>query len=295
MAYLDRIAACNTHNPQGFRPWIVDGERVGEIGPNMAELLARSGADVLAVAPDALTFAGPLASAPAEQRTQALDAMLRRLRDDGVVRGWREEAYPVAPQGQSWPVRRPALQMERAAAPLFGVRSYGVHMNGYVRHDDGSLSMWVARRSRTKDTYPGLLDNAVAGGQPVGLSLADNLVKECAEEADIPEALARTAVPVGLITYRYREPRDDALEAVKPDVQYCFDLELPEGFTPQNTDGEIEDFMLWRLDQVAACVRDTDRFKFNCSLVIIDFLIRHGYLTPESDPDYVRICRGLRA
>ena len=81
---------------------------------------------------------------------------------------------------------------------------------------------------------------------------------------------------------------------MKPDVQFCFDLELPEGFTPENTDGEIEDFMLWPLAEVAACVRDTDRFKFNCSLVIIDFLIRHGHLTPESDPDYVRICRGLR-
>ena len=295
MAYLDRIAACNTHNPQGFRPWIVDGERVGEIGPNMAALLAESHADVFAVAPDAVTLAGTLARAPAEERAQAVDGVLRRLRDGGVVRGWRDEAYPVAPQGRSWPVPRPALQMERAAVPLFGVRAYGVHMNGYVRHGDGGLSMWVARRSRTKDTYPGLLDNTVAGGQPVGLSLADNLVKECAEEANIPEARARRAVPVGVITYRYREPREDGLEAVKPDVQFCFDLELPEGSTPENTDGEIEAFMLWPLDEVAACVRDTDRFKFNCNLVIIDFLIRHGHLQPDLDPDYVRICRGLLA
>jgi hypothetical protein len=40
-------------------------------------------------------------------------------------------------------------------------------------------------------------------------------------------------------------------------------------------------------------VRDTDDFKFNVPLVILDFLVRHGWLRPE-DPDYVEIVAGLR-
>ena len=35
-----------------------------------------------------------------------------------------------------------------------------------------------------------MLDNTVAGGQPIGLSLRDNLAKEAAEEAAIPRAFA---------------------------------------------------------------------------------------------------------
>ena len=46
--------------------------------------------------------------------------------------------------------------------------------------------------------------------------------------------------------------------------------------------------------KVAERVRDSFDFKFNCNLAIIDFLIRHGILTPENEPDYVDIVLGLR-
>ena len=35
--------------------------------------------------------------------------------------------------------------------------------------------MWIARRSLEKQTAPGELDQIVAGGQPAGTTLADNL------------------------------------------------------------------------------------------------------------------------
>jgi len=37
--------------------------------------------------------------------------------------------------------------------------------------------------------------------QPAGLSCMDNVVKECQEEASIPAALAKTARPVGVVSY----------------------------------------------------------------------------------------------
>ena len=60
-----------------------------------------------------------------------------------------------------------------------------------------------------------------------------------------------------------------------------------------NTDGEVEAFYLWPIEQVAERVRGGDTFKFNCSLVIIDFLIRHGVIEPEH-PDYLALQSGLR-
>lgn len=44
---------------------------------------------------------------------------------------------------------------------MFGVKRYGVHVNGYTVGSDGEVSMWLARRCATKQTYPGLLDNVV--------------------------------------------------------------------------------------------------------------------------------------
>lgn len=41
------------------------------------------------------------------------------------------------------------------------MKRYGVHVNGYTVGSDGEVSMWLARRSATKQTYPGMLDNMV--------------------------------------------------------------------------------------------------------------------------------------
>ena len=40
-------------------------------------------------------------------------------------------------------------------------------------------------------------------------------------------------------------------------------------------------------------VAETREFKFNCNLIVIDFLIRHGLIGPER-PDYIEIVEGLR-
>jgi len=80
---------------------------------------------------------------------------------------------------------------------------------------------------------------------------------------------------------------------VRDDVLFVFDLELPADFRPRNTDGEIEEFMLWPAEQVLREIDTTGNFKFNVNLVMIDFLIRHGVIGPER-PDYLDLLAGLR-
>ncbi|HYB08225.1 MAG TPA: DUF4743 domain-containing protein [Alphaproteobacteria bacterium] len=279
MSFLDRIRECNAHDMSHFRPFVVGGCKVGWLKrPFVDELAAFP--KLFDIGDDAVLLA-PTLDTP-EARTAAVDGVLRGLAERGVVGGWRDEPYPVS---LGWG-QEPLMLIERAAAAEFGVCAYGVHMNGYVRRNDG-IHMWIGRRAFDKPTYPGMLDNLVAGGQPYGISIEDNLVKECAEEADIPEALARRAVPVGAVTYAMETD-----EGLKPDVQFVYDLELPASFTPRNTDGEIQEFMLWPIERVMEVVSGTAEFKFNCNLVIIHFLVQHGLIGPEH-PDYVEIVRGL--
>ncbi len=281
MALLDHIAACNKHDMSRFRPFRVAGQPVGWIHDDFVPVLARR-PDLFMIQPHAVTLS-PALETPAA-RTAAVDTFLRALRGEGLFPAWREERYPVT----SDLARSPLMEMERAAVAHFGLRAYGVHLTGYVRRN-GALLIWVARRSRTKPTYPGMLDNTVAGGQPAGLGLVDNLVKECREEASIPEALAHQAVPIGIVSY-CQEHRD----GLKPDVLYNFDLELPADFMPKPNDDEIESFELWPAQDVVARVRDSFDFKFNCNLVLIDFFIRHGLIGPD-EPGYVALCAGLHA
>jgi hypothetical protein len=285
MSYLDRIRAANSHDLGNFLPFSVSGTRVGCVKHAFAEILSRW-PEVLRIDDSGVAHAEGLEAqaTPAAERTPAIAELMQRLREEGHIDGWRDELYPV---NRTW--SEPAfLLIERAAVPWFGVRAYGVHMNGFVRAADG-LKMWVARRSLSKPTGPGKLDQMVAGGQPADIGLYDNMLKECAEEAGIPLDIARHVRAVGAITH--------ALETdigFRPDVIFNFDLELPEDFSPVNTDGEVDAFYLWPMKQVMEKVRDSDEFKFNCALVIIDFLVRHGYIAAD-DPDYSDIVAGLTA
>lgn len=281
MAFSDHIAACNRHDLTRFRPFVVGGDRVGWVAHAVAERL-RDFPQTLTVTGESVTVAERLGTA--EARTAALGEVLNRMVELGDIARLRNEAFPVArcfgaPE---------LMRIDRAAVSVFGVRAYGVHLNGFVRTPDGMM-MWVGRRSTTKRVAPGKLDNVVAGGQPAGLSLLENLVKECAEEADMPREMALRSVPVGAITYCMEGER-----GLKPDCMFCYDIELPADFVPKNTDGEIDDFMLWPVTKVIEQVRSTDAFKFNVNLVLIDFAIRHGFVTPDDEPEYLQLLFSLR-
>ncbi|MEZ5647828.1 MAG: DUF4743 domain-containing protein [Alphaproteobacteria bacterium] len=291
MSYRDRIDACNNADLRIFRPFRLAGKTIGYIGKSFADLLKIHSDGIFHITDAAIDLDPSLKTSAA--RTERLDKLMRKLAALNVILGWREESFGVYDAGDIPGKSTPLFHLERAAIPLLGIRAFGVHMTGYVRKQ-GELHIWVARRSRNKPTYPGMWDNTVAGGMPVGYSLAENLAKECAEEAAIPADLAAKAQAVGMVSYAYTETTPAGFVTLKPDIQFCFDLELPADFIPHNTDGEIESFHLWPVMAFAEKIRDTAEFKFNCNLVAIDFLIRHGIITPDNTPDYVSLCRDLR-
>ena len=280
MSYFRHVAACNPPVDEVFLPWRIDGAVVGWVRPAFAEHLRRFPqvfrltGDAVELAPEVQGFA---------RRSGVLEQVARSLAAAGVISPFMGEPYAVTAGGRESAV----CVVDRAAAAYFGVRSFGQHLNGFVRRADG-LHMWIGRRARDRLLFPGALDKMVAGGLPHASGLDENLVKECAEEAGVPEALARKAVPVGAISYNRVAQR-----GFRRDVLYCYDLELPGDFVPCNTDGEVEEFMLLPLGEIAAIVRETDQFKLNCNLVVIDFLIRHGWLGPQS-PEYLALVLGLR-
>ncbi|MFM1891822.1 MAG: hypothetical protein RLZ44_899 [Pseudomonadota bacterium] len=280
MGYLRHIQALNPPVTEPFVPWSVGGQTVGWVRPGFAARLLDWPAVFEPAGEGVALLAGHVDFA---SRTAALAEVLDGLTRAGDLPPLLGEPYPVTPAG-----RDAALcVLDRAAAAPFGVRSFGQHLNGYVR-DGADWYMWIGRRARDRRIFPGALDQMVAGGLPHGVSLQDNLVKEGAEEAGLPASLTLRARPVGALTYNRVTSR-----GFRPDVLYCYDLELPGDFQPVNTDGEVEEFLLLPLAQVMELVRETDKFKLNCNLVVIDFLVRHGFLGPER-ADYLEILNGLR-
>ncbi|GMH41105.1 hypothetical protein BSKO_09015 [Bryopsis sp. KO-2023] len=284
-AYVEVVRECNSgyHQTDELLKFSVGAAHVGYVTPEFGGQLAEF-PDVFKFDPSMLSFeVNPVLSTP-QERTKAVGGVMQTLRERGLMNGWRNELYPITQNFHDDPL----LLVERVAAVKLGVKAYGVHINGYT-YKDGQLHMWVARRSKNKPTWPSLLDHIAAGGQPFGLGCRENVIKECEEEASIPKELAEKAISSGVVTYSQRQE-----DGIKRDVLFVYDLELPSDFIPTPLDGEVEEFMLWPISKVADIIRNTREYKPNCALVIIDFFIRRGVITPDQS-GYLQLVEGLRA
>lgn len=223
-------------------PLLVDNVELGSLTPQFAQRLLAVG-NVFQRAGDAVRLNAALDTA--ELRNNAIAAVMEELRSEGVITGWRDELFPVSASF----IEPPSFLVERAAAPLLGVRAYGVHVNGLVRRGPEEL-LWVARRSASKSTFPLMLDHLIAGGLPHGLSPMQCLIKEAGEEAGVTPELAAAAVPVGAVAYDVAAPGGR-----KRDVLFCYDLVLPASFTPTAVDGEVDSFFLLSIPEALERVR----------------------------------------
>ncbi len=270
--FARHIAACNNATlPGGRHPLRLDGASLGWIDPALAPALAAHG-----LAPSA------------DGGFDIVDAaMLEPLASALAARGHfrhRGEAFDILSERQGHSLGR----IDRGALPGFGLVAAGVHLNGLVQHPagaDGGPHLWVGRRADDKLLDPGKLDHLVAGGIPAGYGPRQTLIKEGEEECSLPRAWALRAVEVGEIRYDMRRP-----EGLRRDLLHCYDLWLPPDWVPVPNDGEVAEFRLLPLEEVFRVVRDTDRFKFNVNLVLIDLFLRLGLLDETSEAG-----RSLRA
>ncbi len=266
MSFLRHIRACTNYDPAKFVPFYIGPQQVGWVVHDVRELLIHSKHPFLnsdrsfALDPEITAY---------EARTEAL-AKASKLLSQHKNMHLRGEMFPVM---VDWN-QKPLAEIDRAGLPWFGIRGFGIHANGFVRKKDG-LYMWIAERSQTHAVDPGKLDNFIGGGMSLGYSPEETLVKEAWEEAGIPKEMALAAHPEGALHYKV-----ELMGGLRNDTLFIYDFELPEDFTPRNTDGEVSAFKLMPFMDVATLIYTTDRFKFNCNLVIIDFLLRHRLIDP---------------
>ncbi|KAF7193882.1 hypothetical protein HII31_04772 [Pseudocercospora fuligena] len=230
-----------------------------------------------------------------QERSKVVEATIRAMHATDhfkVLSKWRDELYPVyGPKGEL------LFSMERSASALFGIVTYGCHMTAYIKGNEAKeqqMRIWVPKRAASKSTYPGMLDNTVAGGIATGESPFESLVRESAEEASLPEDVVRKgAKAAGTVTYFHiRDERAGGeTRLLQPECQYVYDLELTADVTPKPSDDEVESFELMTVEEVKAAMRNGE-FKPNCALVLLDFFIRHGYVTHE-DENYIEIVARL--
>ncbi len=278
MSFADHIRACNNYDRARVVPLFAGERRIGWLRRDNAAALSRFPA-VFAVEPDRVQL---VAEGDVDAVSAAVDEVVEALVVEKRLPKWRNETFDVMPRWGDAPLFR----VDRGAVAFFGVRAYGVDLNGY-RRNRGGLDLWIGRRAPNKRLAPDKLDNMVAGGIGNGYGVASTLVKEAEEEAGIPQSLIDRAVPVGAITYLMENDI-----GIRDSVLFVYDLELPAEFVPQNRDGEVVHFELMPAQSVIERIRATDDFKFDVNLVFLHFALRHGLLRID-DPEYLDVASGL--
>ena len=84
----------------------------------------------------------------------------------------------------------------------------------------------------------------------------------------------------------------DGQTSCQHQVQYLVEVELNEDTVPKIGDGEVRGIILMTLDEVRSALANGE-CKMNCANTWLAFLIRHGHITVENEPNLVLICSRL--
>lgn len=195
----------------------------------------------------------------------ALQHMCRSWHDMGLFGGWRNECFDVF-DGQGGVL----FALERSAFRPLGLLSRAVHLNGLQQGADGIVRFWIGRRSPYKAVDPNKLDNLVGGGVAAGEKVEDAVRREAWEEAGVPEHLLH-----GAECLSERRSLRQVSRGLHRETLYIFDVRLPEGFVPENQDGEVAEFVLMEAHDLAEAMCG-GLLMNDALLATADCFARHG-------------------
>ena len=235
-------------------------QTIGHLNPEfisyLQETLANHPIDLVSIGADQvnITLRRP------KELSESLYQLAQRMRLGGFIPGWRNEDFAWLDQ-----YGHQSFRLERAAFRTFGFRSMATHINGFTKANN----LWLGRRSETKATDPGKLDNIAAGGITADETPWVSAKRELWEEAGVPAKLADEIEPVGRIHMRRPIPG----RGFHDELLFIYDLGLADNFVPTNHDGEVSGFIEISLAEAAARIL-ADEFTSDAALVTADFILR---------------------
>jgi isopentenyldiphosphate isomerase len=249
----------------GSLPLVIGGQLCGWLFPGAAHALSK--VKTVRLTATAAYFGERLPlGAPLDE---CLAEIALALKIAGCTPGWRNELLDVwsAPNEQDNTPGNRVGAIERGVMRPLGLTTRAVHLSGWST----DRRLWVARRSLTKATDPGMWDTLV-GGLVGNLEDADfALVRESDEEAglDAPDIVART--PLRTIAHMQRQlPEGFQTEAV-----LTCECVLADHVAPKNRDGEVMEIQLLEIETLYQMLKE-DAFTLEASIVIAEDLWRRA-------------------
>lgn len=221
-------------------------------------------------------------------RTQLVQETLVQGHESGsvpILKRLSKENFPLNDRnGQH------VLDMDGVGLDLFGVANFSVHLIAWVNTDDG-IKYWVPGRAG-RMSFPNMLDNTVGDSLRTGEAPMESIIRECEEEIRLDPTYTREHIRAcGTASYQMAV-NECGSPGCQLQTQYLYEMELQADIVPRIGDGEVAELALMTIKEVRDSMRNGE-FKLNCNMTWLAFLIRHGHLAAENEPDFLEICARL--
>lgn len=267
MAFIQRIKECNKFNKLNFFKFYINNFHLGYIKKKNINLI-KEFPNILKLKNNKVYLDKKFNNF--QKRSNAINKIFKFLCNNKIIKSNHREYFPIFNSFK----RKPLLKVQRLLGPFFGFQFFGVHLNGFFKENE-KYFMWIGKRS-SKGNFPNDLDQIAAGGLPYGVGIKENLIKESFEEAGIQKKLSSKSKYVGTVSYGV-----ETKIGFSRYILFCYDLQLPKSFIPNNHDGEIVKFYIWPIEKILNIIKKTRKFKFDCAMVIIHFTLRRKIINSK--------------
>ncbi len=159
------------------------------------------------------------------------------------------------------------FKIDRRLLSIFGLPQYGIHGNAWSLKKNRVI-FHLAKRSSKLDDFPGYYDNLFAGGQPLGISILDNLKKEAFEEAGIKKIVKKNLTKGRIVNYFHEHQGK-----IHSGIIFNYHLKIDKS-NFCNMDGEVESFLSIDAFEIYKLL-ESNTLKPNCIIPIADFFLRN--------------------
>ncbi len=249
----------------------ISGQRCGWLFAKAAQAL--KGLKHVEISHDSAHIGHLVSSGP--ELNALLATVATTLRQAGCAPGWRNElldVWPEQPLGSASSLdSQPLGAIERGVVRPLGLLTRAVHLSGWSTNGH----LWVARRSLTKATDPGMWDTLVGGLISSQEDIQVGLVRESDEEAGLEAQDIAARTPLRTIARMLRQvPEGYQVE----DVLTC-ECILPAHAIPKNRDGEVMEIQLMAPVTIFNMLIQ-GAFTLEASIVLAEDLLRRASPTP---------------
>ena len=183
--------------------------------------------------------------------------VLRYLRMAGA---WRDEQLDVCDESGTQ-----IGTIERGVVRQLGIATLAVHLVGQTT--DGRF--WVQQRALNKPNDPGKWDTLMGGMVSAGDTAETALARETWEEAGLHIADLQN-LRYGGRQSNCRPSSDGAAGYMQESIEW-YVATVPDGFTPNNQDGEVAQFVLMDKAQLLAAMQRSE-FTLEAALIFASVL-----------------------